>query len=94
MPYFLYILWMSNGQLYVGTTSELDQRYKRHTKHQASRTTTVLGVEQFLYSETHSDRVAAEKRERQIKKWSLVKKMALIHGDLVSLRKLAKRKKP
>jgi predicted GIY-YIG superfamily endonuclease len=83
---------MSNGQLYVGTTSHLPQRYKRHINHEASRTTSVLGVKEFLYSETHPDRVTAEKRERQIKNWSRAKKMALIQGDLDKLKRLAKRK--
>ena len=93
MPYFLYILQMSNGQFYVGTTSDLDQRFKRHISHEVSRTTSVLGVDRLLYSETHPDRIIAEKRERQIKKWSKAKKMALIRGDLAELKLLAKRKK-
>ena len=93
MPYFLYILRMSNGQLYVGTTSELNQRFERHINQEAARTTSVLGVEKLLYSETHPDRVTAEKRERQIKKWSRSKKEALIRGDLAELKWLAKRKK-
>jgi putative endonuclease len=93
MPYFLYILQMSNGQFYVGTTSDLNQRFKRHIQHEASRTTSVLGVERLLYTETHPDRVTAEKRERQIKKWSSAKKMALVKGDKIELKRLAKRKK-
>lgn len=92
MPHFLYILRMSNGQLYVGTTSNIDQRIKRHIKHEASRTTTVLGVERLLYSEEHLDRVTAEKRERQIKKWSHAKKTALIEGDGAGLKRFAKRR--
>jgi predicted GIY-YIG superfamily endonuclease len=94
VPHFLYILQMSNGQLYVGTTSNLDERFNRHIHHQAARTTSVLGVERLLYSEAHPDRVTAEKRERQIKKWSRAKKLALVRGDLDSLKKLARHKNP
>jgi predicted GIY-YIG superfamily endonuclease len=93
MTYFLYILQMSNGQLYVGTTSNLDERFNRHIHREGARTTSVLGVDKLLYSEVHPDRVTAEKRERQIKKWSRVKKMALVNGDKVELKRLAKRKK-
>ena len=93
MPYHLYILQLANGQYYVGTTSELNRRLKKHMDHEAARTTTVLGVEKLLYSETHPDRITAEKRERQIKKWSRAKKMALIQGDISRLKGLAKRKK-
>jgi putative endonuclease len=92
MPYFLYILRMSNGQLYVGTTSSLDQRLKRHINHTAARTTSVLGMEELLYSEEHPDRPTAEKRERQIKKWSHTKKMALIQRQMTELKRLAKRR--
>lgn len=60
MPYFLYILQMSNGRLYVGTTSNLDQRWERHAHHEAARTTSVLGVEKLVYSETHPDRGIGE----------------------------------
>lgn len=93
MSYFLYILRMSNGQFYVGTTASLDQRFQRHLNREASRTTSILGVEKLVYSEKHPDRVVAEKRERQIKNWSRAKKEALIRGDLVDLKRLAKRKK-
>ncbi|HJT25420.1 MAG TPA: GIY-YIG nuclease family protein [bacterium] len=93
MPYFLYVLRLSNGQFYTGTTSNLDQRYSDHLDKHAARTTKVLDVGELLYTETHPDRVTAEKRERQIKKWSHAKKEALIRGDLKKLRNLAKRKK-
>lgn len=93
MSYFLYILQMSNGQLYVGTTSDLDERFKRHIHREAARTTSVLGVDKLLYFEVHPDRVVAEKRERQIKKWSHAKKFALIKGDKAELKKLAKKKR-
>jgi putative endonuclease len=93
MRYFLYILRMSNGQLYVGTTFNIQQRLQDHRRHHAARTTKLLGAEQLLYTEEHPDRFAAEKRERQIKKWSHAKKAVLIAGNLTELKRLAKRKK-
>jgi putative endonuclease len=92
MPYFLYILQMSNGQLHVGTTANLQQRLQDHRRHYAARTTKLLGAELLLYTEEHPDRFTAEKRERQIKKWSHAKKEALIAGNHSELKRLAKRK--
>ncbi len=91
MPYYLYILRMSNGQYYIGTTSDLSLRSIRHFTKQAARTTAVLGADEFLYSETHINRIEAEKRERQIKGWSHAKKTALIKGDFEELKRLSKR---
>lgn len=93
MSYFLYILRLSNGQFYTGTTSNLDQRYSDHLNKRAARTTKILEAAEILYAETHPDRPTAEKRERQLKKWSHAKKEALIRGDLERLKKLSKRKK-
>lgn len=84
---------MSNGQFYVGTTADLKERLYRHLNHEASRTTSVLGVEKLVYSEEHPNRMIAEKRERQLKKWTKAKKEALIYGDKTKLRQLSKRKK-
>ena len=53
MSYFLYILQMSNGQLYIGTTSNLPERLKDHARHYATQTTTRFGFEKLLYSEEH-----------------------------------------
>jgi predicted GIY-YIG superfamily endonuclease len=93
MAYYLYILQMSNGQFYVGTTANLETRLKRHLAHEASRTTTLLGVEKMVYSEKFPDRPTAEKRERQVKKWPGAKKMALVRGDFEELKRLSKRKR-
>ena len=53
------------GQLYTGITTDLHHRMQQHKA--------VL-----LYSETHPDKHAAAKRERQIKGWTRKKKLALI----------------
>ena len=92
MFYYLYILKMSNGQFYTGTSENLPARIQRHIKHQASRTTSLLGMEKLVYHEVHLNRTIAEKWERQIKKWSHAKKTALVENHLVELRRLAKRK--
>jgi putative endonuclease len=48
---------------------------------------------QVAYTEQFDTKADALKRERQIKKWSRTKKDALVAGDMVELKKLAKRRK-
>ena len=44
----------------------------------------------LVYQEQFSARWKAEKREKQIKKWSVAKKNALINGNIELLKKLSK----
>jgi len=92
MSYFFYILQLLDGRLYVGSSADLNQRYIDHHQNHGSNTTSVFGSGELLYYEMLEDRISAEKRERQIKKWSRAKKLALIDGDLERLKMLSKRK--
>ncbi len=49
----------------------------------------MLGPVELLYSEPYPDRSSAIKRERQLKRWSHAKKLALINGDIAELKRLA-----
>jgi putative endonuclease len=44
----------------------------------------------LVYTEKYNKRIEAEKREKQIKGWSIAKKKALISGDKKLLIKLSK----
>ncbi len=46
----------------------------------------------LVYSEQFATLGEARKRENQIKRWSRAKKEALIRGDMVGLKALAKRR--
>ena len=46
----------------------------------------------ILFSESHPDRSSALRRERQLKKWSRAKKLALAGGNLDQLHRLSQRK--
>jgi predicted GIY-YIG superfamily endonuclease len=46
----------------------------------------------MVYSEEYETFGEARRRKAQVKRWSRAKKEALISGDLVTLRKLAKPK--
>jgi putative endonuclease len=67
-----------SGTLYVGVTSNLEQRVWQHKHHAFEGFTKRYGVTKLLYMEEFSridDAIAAEKR---IKGWDRAKKLALI----------------
>jgi len=85
-----YILRLKSGQLYIGSTTDLKQRYQDHVNGQACRTTKLDPPVKVVYSESLTTFSAARKREAQIKRWSRAKKEALVAGDMVKLRNLSK----
>jgi predicted GIY-YIG superfamily endonuclease len=89
MTCFVYILRLRNGRLYVGSTDNLARRWAEHQAGTACRTTAVSAAAEILYSEPQPDRTSAVERERQIKRWSRAKKLALIKGNLADLKELA-----
>jgi len=92
MPFFVYILEMLTGHLYVGTTTDLTRRMKRHARGFGHITTRLGGYKELIYTESFPDRLSALHRERQIKGWTRAKKLALADGDKGKLLVLAKRK--
>ena len=90
MTAWLYILRLKSGQLYIGSTADLDQRYKDHRSGKACRTTQLDPPIGLLYSEELETFSDARKREAQIKKWSRPKKEALVSGDMTKLKDLSK----
>jgi putative endonuclease len=94
MPFYVYILQMGDGRLYVGQTGDLERRFKDHKEGLASATTQFYGKEKCIYVEGHPDRISAITREKQIKKWSRAKKFALAKGDFNKLKELSKKRIP
>jgi predicted GIY-YIG superfamily endonuclease len=90
MSYCVYILRLRNDQLYVGYTDDLVRRVAEHQSGSASRTTALFRPVEILHSEPHPDRSSAIKRERQLKRWSRAKKLALINGNAAELKRLAR----
>ena len=88
MPYYLYIAKNSQKQLYIGQTSNLKRRIKRHnSKNGGKYTSDYFGDFKIVYYEAYTTRKEAMRRELQIKKWSRAKKEALIQGDLKRLKR-------
>jgi len=70
-------------------TDNLKRRLTQHQKKESFWTKKFSDIE-LVYSENYSTRSQAERRELQLKKWSVAKKKALINGDKELLQKLSK----
>jgi len=64
--YFVYILMLSNKQLYCGLTSSLKRRIDQHKKGQSPFTKNKLPVKLVFY-EAFNNKLDATKRERYFK---------------------------
>ena len=90
---YVYILKCSDDTYYTGVTSKLTQRLFQHDSGYFPDCYTFKRrpVELVFYCEFTDINLAFEK-EKQIKKWSKIKKEALIKGDYEGLVNLAKKK--
>jgi len=91
---WFYILRLKSGALYIGATTDLEQRYKDHCSGKACRTTQLDPPQKLLYSEELETFSDARRREAQVKRWSRGKREALASGDLETLQQLAKKRMP
>lgn len=90
MPYFVYILRTSSNTLYIGQTNDLSKRLKEH-KEKTGKSAKYIRYFSFfdlVFKEMYSTRKKAMQRECQLKRWSRLKKEALIVGDKSQLKKL------
>ena len=90
---FVYILLCSDKTYYTGITSNLEKRIQEHKlgKYPGSYTYLRLPIKLVFYAEFTNITLAIQ-TEKQIKKWSRVKKEALINGEFQKLPNLAKKK--
>lgn len=87
---WVYILLCSNGSFYVGQTKNVNERLIRHANGEGARHTYQLKRFELVHVEGPMPLDAAIKRERQLKKWSRVKKLALIRDDKDDLKRLSR----
>ena len=87
------MLRCSDSSFYVGVTSDLKKRIIEHQTKSFpnSYTSSRLPVELVYYEEFTDIKIAIEK-EKQLKKWSRVKKEALINKKFNTLSELSKKK--
>ena len=89
MAWFVYILLCDQKTFYIGITDDIASRFKQHIVGY-SPFTKKFSCFELVYQEKCLTRLRAEKREAQLKGWSVAKKRALISGDIEKLRKLSK----
>ena len=78
--YYVYILSSRRRTLYTGVTSDLRRRVYQHRFKVLDGFTKRYNVTVLVYFETTNDVCAAIAREKQIKKWSRSKRIALIRS--------------
>jgi len=93
MPGWFYMLRLRSSNVYGGSTRSLKRRIEDHFAGRACRTTKIDRPIAMVYAEEYPSYKEAFRREHQVKHWTRAKKEALISGNLVQLKKLAKRKK-
>jgi putative endonuclease len=78
--YCVYILTNKSRTLYTGVTGDLEGRIWQHKQAKGSVFTSKYKINRLVYYETYSDVMEAITREKQIKGWLRVKKIALVES--------------
>jgi len=76
--WYLYIVECCDKTLYTGITTDISRRLKEHNAKRGAFYTQNKTPVELVYQETLSDRPSALKREREIKRLTRLKKLALI----------------
>ena len=76
---FVYIFTNKNKTtLYIGVTSELQRRISEHNEGIGSKFTKKYALKHLVYYEKFDNITEAIQREKQLKRWSRIKKEELI----------------
>jgi putative endonuclease len=86
--YYIYILYCKDGKLYTGVTNDLESRLIEHNEGWVIYTSKRLPVK-LVYYEEYDDVHEAIDREKQLKRWSRKKKLALIEGNQQELKRFS-----
>ncbi len=78
--YYVYIMTNKSRTLYTGVTNNLKRRVYEHKHKLVPGFTSKYNITQLVHFETTTDVKAAIAREKQIKGWLRVKKIALIES--------------
>ncbi|MCX5991211.1 MAG: GIY-YIG nuclease family protein [Chloroflexi bacterium] len=76
--YYIYIMTNKAGTLYTGVTNNIQRRVFEHRNKLVKGFSRKYNITQLVYYEVTTDISAAIAREKQIKGWLRVKKIALI----------------
>jgi predicted GIY-YIG superfamily endonuclease len=86
----IYILRCADGTYYIGHSEDVGARVVAHNAGSGARYTSLRRPVELVYVESHPTMTAALKREAQLKRWSAVKKAALVAGRPSTLKDLPK----
>ena len=78
----MYLLECSDGSLYCGWTTHLEQRLKKHNQGTASKYTRGRLPVKYVYTSEVESKSAALKKEYAIKQLSRAQKLAIIEGGV------------
>jgi putative endonuclease len=90
--FFVYVLRCADDSLYVGYTTNIEDRLKVHNEGRGALWTACRRPVVLVYHESHPSEAHAIDRERQVKRCTHAKKLALISGDGACLKELSKRR--
>ena len=76
--YYVYILASKSRTLYTGITNDLERRVVEHRRKLVPGFTARYNINRLVYFEVFHDALDAIAREKQIKGWNRMKKVALI----------------
>jgi len=76
--YFIYILLCKDGSFYIGSTNDIEARFKDHVEGRGARYTKSHKPLKIIYKEEFATKSKALKREAEIKKWPKRRKEKLI----------------
>jgi putative endonuclease len=77
---YVYVLSSRTRRLYVGVTNDLVRRVWQHRDGTVRGFTRKYSIDRLVYYEPFNDPIVAIRREKQIKSWSRVKKLALVES--------------
>ncbi len=83
LDWIVYVLECADQTLYTGITNDLDHRINEHENGRGAKYTRGRAPFTLLYTETHSSRSQALKREAEIKSFDRATKLQLalaVHG--------------
>lgn len=78
-PYFVYMLECSDGSLYTGIATDVERRFAEHAAGKGSKYVHARGAKRIVYTEWHTSRNEALKRELALKHLSRKEKLSLTH---------------
>ncbi|TLN27711.1 GIY-YIG nuclease family protein [bacterium] len=88
--YFVYIMTNRSKTLYTGVTGDLFHRVDQHKRGTIEGFTSRYHITQLVYYESYTSIYDAISREKQIKGWLRIKKIALIEAVNPAWEDLAK----